>query len=77
MYFSYVFVLIPALKSTPETFQSFHHSHATLPGFTQEKSPDAGSASAITMSDAMRSAGSEASMNTRHGKVRVPSVSAM
>ena len=75
---SYVFVLQPSFAvSVSPLSKQFHQSHATLPGFTHEKSwpAAAGLASAHTASEAHSCDGRSASRNVRHGKVREPSVS--
>ena len=74
---SYVFVLQPPFGAVGGWLSKlFHQSHATLPGFTQEKSRFArGAESACTRSDSQRSFGASPRTNARHGKARVPSVS--
>ena len=69
---SYPFVSHVLPPSNP-----FHQSHATFPGRTHEKSASlsCAGASAHTMSASQNFAGASARMNTRHGNVRVPSVS--
>ena len=64
---------MPALKSTPFRFQSFHQSHATFPGFIHEQSPTLdGLARAYTMLLTGMSQSFSATAMMRQGYVLCP-----